>query len=74
MSETHKIVSCPELVPGGSIQFKNILNKDQAESIGPGVQSYLSNIHQHGVIQVRSIHLEFRYPTDIVPILISFQK
>ena len=52
LPETHKILNCSELAPGGSIQFKNILTSEQADIIGPGVQSYLVNLQNTGIIQV----------------------
>ena len=37
---------------GSTIKFNNLLNKDEAELIGPGIQIYLDGLQTFGTIQV----------------------
>ena len=41
-----------EPVEGSTIKFNNLLNKDEAELIGPGIQIYLDGLQTFGTIQV----------------------
>ena len=45
--------SLTEPVEGSTIKFNNLLNKDEAELIGPGIQIYLDGLQTFGTIQVR---------------------
>ena len=45
--------SFTEPVEGSTIKFNNLLNKDEAELIGPGIQIYLDGLQTFGTIQVR---------------------
>ena len=44
--------SLTETIEGSTIKFNNLLNKDEAELIGPGIQIYLDGLQTFGTIQV----------------------